>query len=312
MAVTGTFTLATFLRTANRSTETSPRDDWEHARRIWSSSSTACTRTSFSSRFSWKPERPADASGAYLTGLMRQFISLTNVDRIVLVEDSGVVVADERAGVPADGEPPLPPSWTRGRSASRPTSLSRPRTAAGPCGCTWSRARRPSARGGRRATSTWSRTWIAASSRRSWKRRGPRSPSTSATSLWSTPPTFSPSIPPDRCGCSPCGSGIALTASTRAPCPRTCGIACIWSPCAPTLEEAAVRPLGADLLPHRVPRHARRFPVPGRGDYEPHGQSLYASGPMAAPLHGQRGGAAARRSAPATRWGSWPARFTPW
>jgi len=41
----------------------------------------------------------ASASGESLRELMRYFISLTNADRIILVDDPGAVVVDVRAGI---------------------------------------------------------------------------------------------------------------------------------------------------------------------------------------------------------------------
>ena len=121
MAVTGTFTLTTFLRTANRQTETSLRDDWEHARSYLEQLKHRLYTDVFQLTFLLEDGQPADTSGAYLTSLMRQFISLTNVDRIVLVEDNGAVVADERAGVPATES--LPAAILDPRAFRFPTNL---------------------------------------------------------------------------------------------------------------------------------------------------------------------------------------------
>ena len=66
--------------------------------------------------FFLQQDQAATASAASLRAMMRYFISLTNADRIVLVDDPGLIMADERVGVAdrADGAAcgfPQPPGF---------------------------------------------------------------------------------------------------------------------------------------------------------------------------------------------------------
>ncbi len=104
IAVTGTFTLTSFLYTTRSSIETRLRRDWERARAYLEEMKHRLYTDIFQLCFLLEEGQAADASADYLRSLMRHFISLTSVDRIVLVDDQGTVIADEYAGLSqADG-----------------------------------------------------------------------------------------------------------------------------------------------------------------------------------------------------------------
>jgi len=121
IAVTGTFTLATFLHTTRSSMETHLRKDWDRARAYIEEMKHRLYTDIFQLCFLLQEGQAAGASGEYLRSLMHRFISLTGVDRIILVDGTGAVVADERSGVAQDGG--LPTSMLNPRDFRFPRNL---------------------------------------------------------------------------------------------------------------------------------------------------------------------------------------------
>jgi PAS domain S-box-containing protein len=102
IAVTGTFTLSSFLSTTRRSMETALHRDWDRARAYIEEMKHRLYTDLFQLSFLLEEGQAAGASGQYVRSLMHHFISLASVDRIVLVDESGTVLADERAGFALD------------------------------------------------------------------------------------------------------------------------------------------------------------------------------------------------------------------
>ena len=98
IAVTGTFTLRSFLHTTRSSMDTDLRRDWDRARAYFENLKHRLYTDIFQLCFLLEEGQTANASEEYLRSMMRHFISLTTVDRIVLVDDRGGVIADERSG----------------------------------------------------------------------------------------------------------------------------------------------------------------------------------------------------------------------
>ena len=107
MAVTGTFTLTTTLVNTRKSRETDLRSDWDRARAYVEELKHRLYTDLYQLSFFLQEDRTADASPERLRDMMRYFISLTNADRIVLIDDPGSVIADESAGL-RDGADDLP------------------------------------------------------------------------------------------------------------------------------------------------------------------------------------------------------------
>jgi signal transduction histidine kinase/HAMP domain-containing protein len=99
MAVTGTFTLTTFLSTTNDAQETDIRADWERARVYVEELKHRLYTDLYQLGFILHEERGDDASGDDLRETVRYFASLTAADRIVLIDDPGLLVADEQSGI---------------------------------------------------------------------------------------------------------------------------------------------------------------------------------------------------------------------
>jgi signal transduction histidine kinase/HAMP domain-containing protein len=99
IAVTGTFTLASFLSGTRDSMETDLRRDWDRARANVEELKHRLYTDIYHLRFSLQTGQVATASGDSLQEVMRYFISLTNADRIILADDPGTVVVDVRAGI---------------------------------------------------------------------------------------------------------------------------------------------------------------------------------------------------------------------
>ncbi len=98
IAVTGTFTLRSFLHTTRSSMDTDLRRDWDRARAYFENLKHRLYTDIFQLCFLLEEGQTANASEEYLRSMMRHFISLTTVDRIVLVDDRGGAIADERSG----------------------------------------------------------------------------------------------------------------------------------------------------------------------------------------------------------------------
>jgi len=121
MAVTGTFTLSTFVLNTRRSLESELSGDWDRARAYVEELKHRLTMDLYQVSFFLQEEQTAGASASSLRGMMRYFISLTSADRIVLVDDPGLVIVDERVGVRA-GQDDLPVAFLNPRDFSFPRS----------------------------------------------------------------------------------------------------------------------------------------------------------------------------------------------
>ncbi|HUI72047.1 MAG TPA: hypothetical protein VL354_16120, partial [Spirochaetia bacterium] len=121
IAVTGTFTLVTFLHSTRSSMETHLRKDWERARAYIEEMKHRLYTDVFQLRFLLQEGQAAGGSSRYLKDLMHQFISLSGVDRIILVDGTGAVMADERSGVKQDTG--LPTSLLNPRDFRFPRNL---------------------------------------------------------------------------------------------------------------------------------------------------------------------------------------------
>jgi PAS domain S-box-containing protein len=102
IAVAGTLTLSSFLRTTHRSMESALRRDWERARAYIEEMKHSLYTDLFQLSFLLREGEVFSPPDGYLRSLFHQYISLSGVDRIVLVDDHGRIMADERAGLPPD------------------------------------------------------------------------------------------------------------------------------------------------------------------------------------------------------------------
>jgi signal transduction histidine kinase len=123
IAVTGTFTLVSFLSTTHSSREAGLRADWDRARAFVEELRHRLSMDMYQLAFILKqegdgaaatavatPETPAIDGSAPLSPAVtrlqetvRYFISLTGADRIVVQDDPGGIVVDEKAGVSGAG-----------------------------------------------------------------------------------------------------------------------------------------------------------------------------------------------------------------
>jgi nitrogen-specific signal transduction histidine kinase/HAMP domain-containing protein len=99
MAVTGTFTVTTFLRSTRKAMESDLQADWNRARSYVEELKHSLTTELYQLSFFLQEDQTAGASAERLRELMKYFISLTNADRIVLIDDPHTLVVDERAGI---------------------------------------------------------------------------------------------------------------------------------------------------------------------------------------------------------------------
>ncbi len=106
IAVTGTFTLLSFLHTTRTAMESDLRTDWDRAKTYIDELKHQLYTDAFQLRLFLQMGQASQASVESLRGSIRSFLSLTSTDRIVVIDDPGLVVADERAGVdPTDQLP---------------------------------------------------------------------------------------------------------------------------------------------------------------------------------------------------------------
>jgi signal transduction histidine kinase len=119
MAVTGTFTLTNFLGNARSSVEADLQGDWDRARAYFEELKHRLYTNLYQLSFFLQQDQAAEASPARLRAMMRYFISLTNADRIVIIDDPGLVMADERVGV-TDGRDELPVTFLNPRDFAFP------------------------------------------------------------------------------------------------------------------------------------------------------------------------------------------------
>ena len=104
IAVTGTFTLSTFVVNTRRSQESELSSDWGRARAYVEELKHRLTTDIYQLSFFLQEDQAAGASASDLRGMMRSFISLTSADRIVLIDEPGLVIVDERTGAMANGD----------------------------------------------------------------------------------------------------------------------------------------------------------------------------------------------------------------
>jgi nitrogen-specific signal transduction histidine kinase len=121
MAVTGTFTLTTFLFNTRSAMESDLQGDWDRARAYLEELKHRLFTNLYQLSFFLQEDQAATASAASLRAMIRYFISLTNADRIVLIDDPGQVMVDERVSV-ADARNELPVSFLNPRDFSFPRS----------------------------------------------------------------------------------------------------------------------------------------------------------------------------------------------
>ncbi len=119
IAVTGTFTLSTFVVTTRRSQESELSSDWDRARAYVEELKHRMTTDLYQLSFFLQEDQSAGASASDLRAMMRYFISLTSADRIVLIDEPGLVLVDERTGVTASGDD-LPVGFLNPRDFSFP------------------------------------------------------------------------------------------------------------------------------------------------------------------------------------------------
>jgi signal transduction histidine kinase len=102
IAVTGTFTLTSFVSTTRASREAELRSGWTRARAYVEELKHRLYTDLFQLSFLLRQDA-ASADPDRARQLVRSSISLTSADRIVLVDDPGGVVVDEKAGVSGAG-----------------------------------------------------------------------------------------------------------------------------------------------------------------------------------------------------------------
>ena len=114
IAMTGTFTLTYFVVKTRSSMQTDLTADWDHARAFIEELKHSLTTQVYQLAFFLRQDAAASASPDALREMLRYFISLTNADRIVLIGDTGVILADETAGI-AEARDDLPIAYLRPR-----------------------------------------------------------------------------------------------------------------------------------------------------------------------------------------------------
>ena len=114
IAVMGTFTLTYFLVKTRSALQNDLRADWDHARAYVEELKHGLTTQLYQLAFFLRQDQAAGASSRELQGMLRYFVSLTNADRIVLIDDSGAILADEKAGIAAATDD-LPIAYLRPR-----------------------------------------------------------------------------------------------------------------------------------------------------------------------------------------------------
>lgn len=99
MAVTGTFTLTSFLFKTNNTLETDLQGDWDRSRAYVEELKHRLYTDLYQLSFLLQQDQQDGATLESLQEMIRYFISLTNADRIVLIDDPGLLIADEQAGI---------------------------------------------------------------------------------------------------------------------------------------------------------------------------------------------------------------------
>ena len=121
IAVTGAFTLFTFVVNTRRSLESDLTGDWDRARAYVEELKHRLTMDLYQVSFFLQEDKTTGTSESGLRVMMRYFISLTSADRIVIVDDPGQIIVDERAGV-TEARDDLPVSFLNPRDFSFPRS----------------------------------------------------------------------------------------------------------------------------------------------------------------------------------------------
>jgi signal transduction histidine kinase len=103
IAVTGVFTLTSFLSTTQSSRETDLRADWERARAYVEELKHRLSVNIYQLSFLLGHEGADALTAGGLEETVRSFISLSSADRIVLRDEPDGVVVDEKAGVTGAG-----------------------------------------------------------------------------------------------------------------------------------------------------------------------------------------------------------------
>jgi len=103
IAVTGTFTLTSFLSTTRTAREADLRADWDRARASVEELKHRLSMDMYQLAFLLQQENADLLPVEALQEKIRYFISLTNADRIVIIDDPGGIVVDEKAGVSGAG-----------------------------------------------------------------------------------------------------------------------------------------------------------------------------------------------------------------
>jgi len=122
IAMTGTFTLTYFLVKTRSTLQTDLSADWDHARAYIEELKHGLVTQVYQLAFFLRQEPAASAPSESLRGTLRYFISLTNADRIVVIDDNGVILADEKAGIAA-AKDDLPIAYLRPRDFLFPRTL---------------------------------------------------------------------------------------------------------------------------------------------------------------------------------------------
>jgi len=121
IAMTGTFTVTYFLVKTRASLQSDLQGDWEHARAYVEELKHSLYTQLYELAFFLKENQRAGVSPEGLRGMLRYFISLTSADRIVLIDEKGAILADEKAGIGAKDD--LPVAFLRPRDFQFPRNL---------------------------------------------------------------------------------------------------------------------------------------------------------------------------------------------
>ena len=122
IATTCTFTLVYFIGSTRTTLQAQLEADWSHARAYMEDLKHDLVTQLYQLTFFLGHDESAGATPDELRGLLRYFTSLTNADRIVLIDGSGVTVADQTAGVAAAADA-LPIAYLRPRDFLFPRTL---------------------------------------------------------------------------------------------------------------------------------------------------------------------------------------------
>ncbi len=97
--VTGGFTLMTFLSRTRNSTERELEQDWGRARSYIEELKHTLYTEIYELRFILKDTQAMEAPENHMRNLIRNYMSMTDADRILLLDEKKNTLADERAGI---------------------------------------------------------------------------------------------------------------------------------------------------------------------------------------------------------------------